>query len=139
MTEELHKLEKSFILDEDAQDEDIKALISSVQKFCKVDKNGFVVIESSAIKKKNVVDKILLVLTARYVANKLFLILKKESTINATVTIDELEDILKEKRTILIARLKDLKDAKKITSESRGSYKITAYSIKSFLQSLEGE
>src|SRR3989344_4927993 len=68
MTEELEKLEKEFILSEDMEHEDIKGLIQKILVLCKIDNKGFVVINKSQLRVK---DKIMLVLSARHLANKL--------------------------------------------------------------------
>jgi vancomycin resistance protein YoaR len=133
---ELEDLEKQFILNEDMEDEDIKDLISRILKFCKIDNKGFVVIQKSSL---IMPQKIMLVLSARYLANKLQQKLGRENiNIYEVVTAHELSSMLKEKDTVIIARLKDLKDAKKVISSERGVYKIAPYAIKDFLTDLEG-
>lgn len=135
MTKELEDFEKQFILKEDMEYGDIKQLVSKVLQFCKIDDKGFVVIQ-----KPNLIipQKIMLVLTARYLANKLQQKLGRENIISEEVSARELSNILKEKDAVVIARLKDLKDAKKILSPKRGIYKITPYAVKDFLIELEG-
>jgi len=138
MTEkkELEELEKQFILNEDLEYKDIKDLISRILKYCKIDKNGFVVIQKSGLIIK---QKIMLVLSARYLANKLQQQLnRKEDNISEEVSTKEISSIIKEKNSVVVARLKDLKDDKKVISSVRGIYKIAPYSIKNFLKELEG-
>jgi len=135
MTKELEDLEKQFILNEDMEHEDIKELISRILKFCKIDNNGFVMIHNARL---TIPNKILLILSARYLANKLQQKLGKEIKISDYVSAKELSNMMKEKDTVIIARLKDLKDAKKIISQDRGVYKVASYAIKDFLTELEG-
>lgn len=135
MTKELEDLEKQFILNEDMEHEDIKDLISRILKFCKIDNKGFVIIQKSGL---IIPQKIMLVLSARYLANKLQEKLGRENNISGQVAAKELSSMLKEKDPVVIARLKDLKDAKKVLSSERGIYKIAPYAIKNFLNELEG-
>lgn len=138
MDKSLEDLEKSFILDADMEHEDIKNLINRIQSFCQVDKNGFVKIDDKIAKKLNILDRVLLVLTARHLANKLQLKLGKEATIKEEMISQEVAEILKEKQLVINARLKDLKDDKQIVSIERGTYKVAPYSILNFLNKLEG-
>lgn len=135
MTEELQDLEKQFIMDDDMEHNDIKKLIEQVLHFCRIDNNGFVIIQ-----KTNLImpQKILLVLTARHLANKLQEKLGREKVISEIVTATELSNMLKEKNAVILARLKELKDAKKVISADRGIYKIAPYIINDFLVELEG-
>jgi hypothetical protein len=135
MTDELEDLEKQFILNEDMEHEDIKDLIKRMLVFCKIDSQGFVIIQSSS--KLIIPQKLLLILSARYLANKLQQKLARENGISELVTIKDLANMMKEKDTVIIARLKDLKDAKKIISPERGVYKIASYALKPFLTELE--
>lgn len=135
MIQDLENLEKQFILNEDIEHEDIKDLIGRISKFCKIDNKGFVVIQG---KKLKLLDKILLILSARYLANKLQHKLGKEVTIPENVSAKELSNMIKEKNTVILARLKDLKDGKKIISQGWGVYKVASYAINDFLMELEG-
>jgi len=136
MTKEMEDLEKQFILSEDMEHEDINGLVKRILNFCKVDTKGFVVIQKSGL---IIPQRIMLVLSARYLANKLQQKLGRENiSINEVVTLKELSGMLKEKDTVIIARLKDLKDAKKVLSSERGIYKVATYAIKDFLTELDG-
>lgn len=132
----LEELERQFILEEDMEHEDINNLISRMLKFCKIDKKGYVIIYN---KKLIIRDKILLVLSARYLANKLQEKLGKEITIMASINAKELAKMLREKENAIRARFKDLKEEGKIVTLKRGVYKITPHSIEDFLKILEDE
>lgn len=135
MVKGLEDLEKQFILKEDMEYEDIKELVSRLVKFCQIDDKGFVV-----IKEPNLIipKKIMLILSARYLANKIQQKLGRENIISEEVTAKELSDMLRKKDSVIIARIKDLKDDKKIVSTQRGIYKVTSYSVKDFIVKLEG-
>lgn len=135
MTQELENLEKQFILNEDMEHEDIKDLINRILTFCKIDNKGFVVIQISGL---SIPQKIMLTLTARYLANKLQQKLNRDSSIAENSNAKELASMLREKEAVIAARLKELKDSKKIISPDRGIFKIAPYAIKEFLTTLDG-
>ena len=130
----LEELEKQFIINEDMEHEDIKISINRLLKFCKIDEKGFVIIQKSSL---NMIQKIMLVLSARYLASNLQKKLGREKIISDEISANELTDMLREKNTVVIARLKDLKDTKKIISSKRGIYKVASYAIDDFLTELE--
>ncbi len=135
MTDKLEDLEKQFIMNEDMEHEDIAILISHILKFCKVDNKGFVLVND---KKLKIANRVLLILSARYLGNKLQQKRGKEVTITESMTAKELAGMLKEKDTVIIARLKDLKDDSKVIPQDRGVYKVAPYAIADFLTELEG-
>jgi len=137
MTDELENLEKSFILDEDMEHENIKELIERTLRFCKIDKNGFVIIDQKTLSKLRIQDKVILVLVARHLAGKLQQKLGRETTIKEEVSSQELADILREKQLVINARMKELKDKKQVLPVARGTYKIAPYGISPFLKKLE--
>lgn len=135
MARELEELEKEFILSEDMEHDDIKDLISRILEMCKIDTKGHVVIRKSDLTMQ---QRIMLVLSARYLANKLQQKLSRESSIDETCKTMDIANMLKEKDTVIRVRLKELKDAKKVISSGRGVFKIAPYEIKDFLTELEG-
>ena len=137
MNNSLEDLEKSFILDEDMEHKDLNSLIDKIQLFCHVYKNGFVKIDDKIVKILNIPNRVLLVLSARHLANKLQLKLGKEGTIKEEMSSKELAEMLKEKQLVINARLKDLKDKKQIVPIERGTYKVASYTIITFLSELE--
>ena len=85
MSKELEDIGKQFIMDEDAEHEDIKELISRALNFCKIDKRGYVRLEKT-VQKATVKDKIMLILIARHLASMLQEKLGHESTIDRKST-----------------------------------------------------
>ena len=110
-------------------------MISRILKFCKIDKNGYVVIYDKNLK---LIDKILLILSARYLGNRLQQKLNRDISINDQVNNKEISNMLREKDLVVNARLKDLKDERKVIPVRRGVYKIAPYIIDQFLFALEG-
>jgi hypothetical protein len=134
MTKELEDLEKTFILDEDMEHADINKLIGRILKFCKIDNKGYVILQKGSL---IILDKIMLVLSARYLANKLQQKLGRENPISEQMNTKEIAEMIKEKDAVVAARLKELKDAKKALSPKTGVYKIAPYAIDEMLDKLE--
>ncbi len=133
MPEELEELEKSFIVREDIERKELKSLIEKISTLCKIDANGNVIIQRKGLK---IADKILLVTIARFLGNRLQKKLGKEVTIDENVNSKELVTMLREKDAVISARLKDLKDARKIVFVARGTYRAAPYAIDEFLEDL---
>lgn len=137
MNEDLENLEKSFILDENVEYENIKELIEKVLKYCKIDKKGYVIIDQKTLSSLRIQDKVTLVLIARHLAFKLQQKLGREISIKEEVSTRDLASMLNEKQSVINARIKELKDKKQVVRVSRGIYKIAPYSISPFLKILE--
>jgi len=137
MTEHLEELERSFIMDQSAEHNDLPGLIRQLQVFCKIDRNGHVLIEDNA-KKLAIRDRIMLVLSARHLASRLQEKLKKDITIPEEVHSSIIANILKENPAVVAARLKDLKDEHNVIAIKRGTYKIAPYKIQAFLAAVGG-
>jgi hypothetical protein len=137
MTDKLEDLEKQFISDGDMEQEEISKLITKTLTFARIDKNGFVSLLNPL--KIKIADKIMLVLISRYLANKLQTKLGKEVSINENMKIDDLANNLREKRAVIIARIKDLKDNNLISSDKEGIYRIQPHAISPFLDRLNKE
>lgn len=132
--EELEKIEKEFIVEDDLEYEKIKQLASRILNFCKIDKNGYVIIFRKNLK---TVDKILLIFCARCLGNKLQQKLGREITIREEVSNREIANILKEKENVVSARINELRKDKKIICVKRGIHKVAPHIIEEFLTKLE--
>ena len=135
---DLQKIEKSFIIDGDAEMENIEGFIERISKFSKVDMAGHVVLPNE-LKRLSIKDKILLVIATRFLANRLQEKLKKEPTIAIEVDRNELAKMLGTKEDVISARLKDLKDERKILSKKAGVFTMAPYYLEPFLSKLEKE
>ena len=136
MIEGLEELKKQFIVEDDIELDELKQLILRISKFCKVDKNGYVIVHNDKIR---IIDKILLVLSARFLGNRLQQKLGEEVAIHEEINNKEIATMLKEKQTVVNARLKDLKDDRKIILVRRGVYKVLPHIIYNLLDRLEKE
>jgi len=94
-------------MNEDREREHIQDPITRIMKFCKIDRSGSVSIFYNNLSPRN---KVLLVLCARYLANKLQIQLGKEPIVPDKISAKELADMLRVKSNVINARLKELKD-----------------------------
>jgi DNA-binding transcriptional ArsR family regulator len=134
MTKELEELEQQFISNNDIEREDVKRLIEDIMRYCKIDKNGFVIILNQDIA---ISDKILLILSAKYLANKLQRILGKEPSISEKSDATELANMIRVKKPVVAARLKELKDRNQVISNEKGIYRILPHATKLVLNKLK--
>jgi hypothetical protein len=128
----LEELKKQFIVEKNVELENVKELIERLSKFCKVDTQGYLfVINRDLIQRLAIKDKILLGLSARYLASKL------EENILSDVSTEELAKFFSERNTAINSRAKELKDQGKIIVKERGRYSINPYQIDDFIRSIE--
>jgi len=132
---DLSDLKKEFILDGEIEREDIGGLIERILRFCKIDKQGYVVLFD---KNAKISTKLLLSLSARYLGSKLQQKTGEEVTINETIHYKDLAKMLHEKEAVIAARLKELKDDRMVAAIGPGTYRIEPYSIDKLLAELEG-
>lgn len=134
----LEELRKNFIMDEDAEQLNVERLIERLSKFCKIDINGYLFVnDKSIIQKLTIKDKIMLALSARFLANKLQEKLGQTPTISAEVSSEELTKFFSDKKEVIQARAKELKDDGKILVKERGSYAIYPFQIDDFITLIE--
>jgi len=131
----LSDLRKEFILDSEAEHADIGNLISRILRFCKIDKQGYVVLSNRDAK---ISTKIMLVLASRYLGSKLQQKTGEEVSINESIHYRDLAKMLREKEAVIAARLKELKDDRKIVAVDAGTYRIEPYAIEQLLGEIEG-
>ncbi len=109
--------------------------LAKIQDLVKIDPNsGFV----RLIDKNNYSDKvkIQLIAVSRLLYNQLQIHLKNETTVSASVSIDELENMLKINRRFLTNRIGELRDSGQLVDSGKGSIKATPHTINSFLKGL---
>jgi len=134
MNTDIERLGAQFIVNEDMEAESVQRLVERMLNFCKVDGKGFVMIKS---KKMKITDKLMLVLSARYLANRIQVLTGKEASISENIEAKELGRMIGEDHATVLARLKDLKDKNKAIALGKGVYKVAPHEIDSFLGSLE--
>ncbi|MEK6937181.1 MAG: phage head-tail connector protein [Nanoarchaeota archaeon] len=134
----LQNLKNKFLIDEDAELENIEHLIDRFSEFVKVDLGGHVVFKDKNLRSNlTIPEKILVVIAARFLASKLQEKLKGEVTISPTVDAGEITKFINVQKTVVAARLKELKDERKILSPRTGVFSIAPYNIDSIIIRLE--
>ncbi len=134
----MEELEEGFIRDESLEKEEVKELIQRIRNFAEVDNDGYVRIKEK-INHINLRKKAMLVLSSRYLANRLQTLLDREEKISGEVKSSEIADMLNKDNAVINARMKELKDDNKVENTSRGVYKVRPKAIDSFIEKLEGE
>lgn len=128
--------EKKFIKGNDLEAEDLNEYLNGLSQFCELSKDGYVRLINGADKKLTKKDQIQLVVCARFVGNALQVKLGRANVISKTLEIDEIASILRIDKSIVSARISDLKKEKKVLDISKGVYEATIFSIKPFIAEL---
>lgn len=122
----LEELKKSFIKEEDSfEEKELIELLSKINKICQLDKKGYVSFIKRDLTDK---EKILFILIARFLANKL------ENTIPKEVTNEELLKMLKKSKSQIRARVSDLRKEDKIKDIGRNIHEIKPIQIHKILE-----
>ncbi|MBI5228507.1 hypothetical protein HY991_00235 [Candidatus Micrarchaeota archaeon] len=128
--DELAELKEKFIIEMGKYEkENLAELVKRTMNFCVVDKSGKVVITFKRLTDK---EQIKIALIARFLASEL-----TKGNIPREVTAEELVLSLKQKKSIIAARLKEIKDEGDAERLSRGTYTITSYKLTKMLDELE--
>ena len=136
MDNEFIELKRLFILEEDIEHEELKQMITLILKYCKIDKNGTVIVQDRKIR---LADRILLVISARYLANRLQRKLEEEPTIPDEINNSELAELLRAKEPVIRARMADLRKVSMVTQLRPGVHSITPHAIEKLLTKLEAD
>ncbi len=131
MSDPLDSLRRRFLVDEDSYEtERLKDDVEKLLKYCKISKQGRVLITA-----KNLIDKkkVGLIIFARYVGNKL------ENSVSEMITADEIaRDAVMEKASVN-ARGKELVDDGFVSRPEAATYKANPSRIQDFLDDLQTE
>ena len=132
-------MKKKFIVPENLEQQAIESNIAAISNFCQVDAASHVVFKD-VIKKLDltVQQKLLLTLAARFLGRELQSLLKENLTIVTEANADELAKITGDKKEVIQARIKELKDAQKVTAEA-GIYRITPHGIGNIMMFLQSK
>ncbi len=131
MPDPLDSLRGKFIVDEDSYEaERLKDDVEKLLKYCKISKQGRVLINA-----KNLTDKkkVGLIIFARYIGNKL------EKSVSETTTVEEIVHDAGMEKASVNARGKDLVDEGFVSRPETGTYKANPGRIQEFLDSLESK
>jgi hypothetical protein len=123
----LEELRKQFIVDEGAIKSRLEALVTKALLYCKIDKNGHVLITNTKLSAK---DQLLLVLAARSIASEL------DGSIPPTVTIAEIGKFTGLPANQIRARGTDAVKAKFAEAPKPGTYRAIPHRVEAFLDSI---
>jgi hypothetical protein len=124
----MEDLKKRFIVEENLEEKKVVGYIERLLPFCKVTKNGDILLGAKAL---TTLEKVKTALIARYLANHL------EPTIPSEITPEELSNMLDIPRDQINARLKDVRDEKFAINFEGGKYRAKPFEIGRFLETLE--
>lgn len=133
----LDELEKKLIKSDNLELEELEHLISGVSQYCVLSSSGFPRIEKVGKLELSDRDKIHLVLSARYLANKLQQVMKKEQTVSASMTNVELSEALRMRIKTVNARVSDLRKDGYVSDVGKATYSVLPHSIDSLIQKLD--
>jgi len=124
----LEELKKAFIVEKEYGEERIREHIERLLRYCKVDDEGRVYVESPKLTTK---ERVMLTLVARLLANKL------EPKIIPELTIDEISESLEIPKNHIRARLRDLTKGGFAIRVKRGAYLASSYHVDKFIDQLD--
>lgn len=128
MCDHLEELKKKFIVDQKLDEKRIVNYTERILPFCKISKDGLVIVEAKGITS---LQQVQLALVARFLANYL------DNGIPAEISNDDLSISLNLPKDQVAARLKELRDAKFATLVKRGVHQVNALKIEGFVKELE--
>jgi vacuolar-type H+-ATPase subunit F/Vma7 len=126
----MEDLKNSFIVDENEfTKEKIPQQIKSILRYCKVSKDGKVLLEKNNFTLR---ENLKIILVARFLANKL------DESISSEVSIDEIVASMgTNNKESLTTRMKEVVDENVAKRVSSGTYLIIPFYIESILEKLE--
>lgn len=126
----MEDLKKRFIVDEKVDEKRIREFVERVLPFCRVTKNGGIILEKN---KLTTAEKVKIALVARFLAHSL------DDEIPAEVGVGELSNSLLIPKDQVTARLKELKDKGIAFRVGKGVYKVNLVRIDEILKNLENK
>lgn len=126
---DLEELKGRFLVSDSLSESKMLALLKLAVDQCAVDKAGNVEVKNPSLAAK---DKVMLVLAARFLANKL------DESISPDVTAEELARNTAIEKVQVRARASDLAKDRQIEVISRGVFRALLHKIEPFLRGLNG-
>jgi hypothetical protein len=125
----LDEYEKKIFTTRDLEEEELKRLIDEISNFATVSPDGFVRITNIDNSKITDKERILTVLSVRYLLNNLQVKIGRQTPVEADVTLYELSQILRKPQKSISARVSELKEDNTIEIIHKGVYRIKPYAI----------
>lgn len=124
----MEELRKKFIVEEKLDDKRVTNYIQRILPFCKISKDGLLILEVTGITRA---QQVKLALVTRFLANHL------DKTISAEISNHELSASLNIPRDQIAARLKDLREERFAASVGKGVSQVNPLHIERFILELE--
>jgi hypothetical protein len=124
----MEELKKKFIVEEKLDEKRIGNFVERTLPFCKVTKDGMIIIEIKGLK---ALEKVKLALVARFLANKL------DNSIPAEISNGELSTSLSIPEDQIRARMAELGEEKFATQVKRGLHQANPLQIERVIEELE--
>ncbi len=131
-TDEFEEQRRLFIVDEETYDKErVKTAIDKLARFAKISNSGRVYIDRSLEKGLTLKNKIVLVIVARYLGNKL------NQDISSEITAKDISTYISADLPTVHARGKELADDGYVSKPTDGTYVMNPGKIDEFLDSLK--
>jgi hypothetical protein len=124
----VEELKKKFIVEEKLDEKRVANYIERILPFCKISKDGMVIVETKNLK---TLQQVKLALVARFLANYL------DKNIPAEMGNGELSNSLSIPEDQIAARIKELREGKFAISVKRGLHQANPLQIERFMIELE--
>jgi len=124
----MEELKKKFIVEEKLDEKRVTNYIERILPFCKISKDGLVIIEAKGMTS---LQQVKLALVARFLANYL------DKNIPAEISSGELSTSLTIPEDQIGARLMELREAKFAISVRKGVHQVNPLQIEKFIGELE--
>lgn len=122
---------------DDLETEELLKLTRGLSKFCVLSAKGYPVINKLEGFEPSGRDKIHLALSARYLANRFQVLEEEDTTIDSTMTNNEISDTLRIKLQIVNARISDLRKDGKIEDVGKARYQVLPHTIEPLIKEME--
>lgn len=124
----MEELKKKFIVEEKLDEKRITNYVERILPFCKISKDGMVIVETKGLK---ALQQVKLALVARFLANYL------DKNISTGISNGELSNSLSIAEDQIAARMKELREDKFAISVKRGVHQVNPLQIERFILELE--
>jgi hypothetical protein len=124
----MEELKKKFIVEEKLDEKRVADYIERILPFCKISKDGMVIIETKGLK---ALHQVKLALVARFLASYL------DKNISAGISNGELSNSLSIAEDQIAARMKELREDRFAISVKRGLHQVNPLQIERFILELE--
>jgi len=124
----MEELKKKFIVEEQMDEKRVANYIERILPFCKISKDGLVIVETKGLK---ALQQVKLALVARFLANYL------DKNIPTGMSNSEFSNSLSIPDDQIAARMKELREAKFAIPVKRGMHQVNPLQIERFIAELE--